>query len=133
MDPRERLHQSNRYDMKLENGQLLTYRLPQMKELVAAGLIALPTMDLIAARLRAGGTQVEAEQIAEQSLEERLVSYGEDYEKQQRVVARMTIALDGESVTLAPSETLDIPQTNFNELVLIAIRAKPPGDDEGEA
>jgi hypothetical protein len=133
MDPRERLHQSNRYDMKLENGQLLTYRLPQMKELVATGLIALPTMDLIAARLRAGATQVEAESIAEQSLEERLVSFGEDYEKQQRVVARMTVALDGESVTLAPSETLDIPQTNFNELVLIAIRAKPPGDDEGEA
>jgi hypothetical protein len=133
MDPREKLHQSNRYDMKLDNGQLLTYRLPQMKELVAAGLLALPTMDLIAARLRDGATQVEAEAIAEQSLEERLVSYGEDYERQQRVVARMVIALDGESVTLAPSETLDIPDDNFNRLVLIAIRARPPGDDEGEA
>lgn len=132
MDARERLANANRFELKLENGLLLEYRLPQMRELVIAGLISFQTLDQIAERLKAGGTDVEAVSIAEESMQERLADYEANYEKQQRVIASMVVAIDNEPVQLSPLDTRDIPQDDFNRLVAIALRAKSPGDAQGE-
>ena len=133
MDGLERLHAANRFDMKLENGLVLEYRLPQMRELVVAGLISFQKLDQIAARLAAGGTETEALSVAEESMQERLADYEANYEKQQRVVASMVVAIDNEPVELTPTDTRDIPQGDFNRLVAIALRATPPdGANQGE-
>jgi hypothetical protein len=128
-----RLSDANRYDMKLENGVLLGYRLPQMRELVVARLLPLAVVDAAAKAMKEGATEQEASEAAVGSLEERLREYGDDYEAQQRVVAAMVLDIDNEPVVLTPDETRDIPQQDFNELVAIALRAKPPGGAEGEA
>src|SRR5947208_1752206 len=110
----ERLRDANHHELKLENGLLLEYRLPQMRELVIAGLISFQTLDQIAERLKAGGTETEALSVAEESMQERLADYEANYEKQQRVVAAMVVAIDNEPVQLSPEDTRDIPQGDFN-------------------
>lgn len=128
-----RLSDANRYDMKLENGVLLGYRLPQMRELVIARLLPLAALDAAKKELDGGASEEEAGRAVVQNIEERLREYGDDYEAMQRCVSLMVLEVDHEPITLTPEETRDIPEANFMELCAIAVRAKPPGGAEGEA
>jgi hypothetical protein len=128
-----RLTDANRYEMKCENGVLLGYRLPQMRELVIARLLPLAVLDAAQAALDTGASPEQAATVVDESIEERLRAYGDDYEAQQRVVSLMILDIDNEPITLIPEETRDIPEQNFMELIAIALRAKPPGGAEGEA
>jgi hypothetical protein len=55
-----RLQDANRYDMKLSNGVLLGYRLPQMREMVMARLLPLAALDAAKAQLEEGASAEEA-------------------------------------------------------------------------
>jgi hypothetical protein len=128
-----RLTDANRYEMKCENGILLGYRLPQMRELVVARLLPFAVLDAAQAALDEGKKPEEAAAVVNKSVEERLREYGDDYEAQQRIVASMILSVDNEPASLTLEETRDIPEESFMELVAIALRAKAPGGAEGEA
>jgi hypothetical protein len=128
-----RLTDANRYEMKCENGVLLGYRLPQMREMVMARLLPLATLDAAKAQLDGGATPEQAGTAVVANIEERLREYGDDYEAMKRGVSLMVVEIDHEPTTLTPEETRDIPEEDFMELVAIALRAKPPGGAEGEA
>lgn len=126
----ERLRAANRYEMKLDNGIPLTYRLPFMEELVVARLLPLTLLDQLRRRMQQGGTETEAESVAEESMEQRLTDYEADFEAKQRVVALMVVSIDGEAVSLQPEDTREIPVENFRQLVATAIRQEVPTSDE---
>jgi hypothetical protein len=121
----DRLKDANRYEMKLENGIPITYRLPFMEELVVARLLPLTLLDELRKRMTEGGTTVEAESTAERAMEERLTDYESDFEAKQRVVALMVTEIDGEPAELTPEDTIEIPVENFRQLVSIAMRQEP--------
>lgn len=129
----ERLRAANRYEMKLANGIPITYRLPYMQELVIAGLLPLTLLDELRKRLEAGGTETEAESVAEQALSERLSDFGTEFEAKQRVVSLMVDSVDGEAAELTPEETLEIPPEDFSALITAAMSRTPVGRAEGEA
>lgn len=127
----DRLREANRFELKLSNGVTITYRMPQMRELVIARLLPLDLLDQLQRRLADGGTEVEAVSVAEETMQQRLADYETDYEAQQRVVALMVQSVDGEPVQMQPSDTLEIPQEDFSALIQAAM-SRTPVRAEGE-
>lgn len=128
----QRLRAANRYDMKLENGIPITYRLPLMEELLITRLLPLSIVGDIQKRLAGGLSEDEAEAVVQDTMEEQLADYERDFEAKQATVARMIDTIDGEPVTLEPKDTLELPQENFRRLVRIAVRQEPPGDNDAQ-
>ena len=127
----DRLRDANRYELKLANGIPITYRLPFMEELVIVGILPLSLLDELRKRMEDGGTQAEAESIAEETMGERLANFERDYAAKQRLVAIMIESIDGEAVSMAPEETQEIPPEDFHQLVGAAM-SRTPVRAEGE-
>lgn len=131
----ERLRSSNRFDMKLENGIKLTYRLPQMAEFVLAGLVPMDVVEEVGKKLNEGSTPAEVADVVELRMQDKLLDMKKNREIQMKLIAMMVVALDDENVEgeFSDRDTLDIPDANFAELLEIGMRLKPPGGAEGEA
>jgi hypothetical protein len=88
-DALERLRQANRREEKLDNGIIVGYHLPDVRECLLAGYVPLPALE----HLPAGATEKDAERIVGEEKAMELAK--EDHAFKRRILAAMLDDIDG--------------------------------------